>query len=165
MHHLTKIALSVFSTLVVSSAFAQCPGNGPCPYRQSGYSNQSYRSGPSYEYSDQTYYNAPSNTVPSYGYGYSEQSYSSGPSYGYRNQPYNAPSYGYDRYSERQAGYYEQGNRMGYPGSQGSMMNRQHDMNQGMMNSSMNNPGYSNISSSPNTTSAPTSTDNQNTRR
>lgn len=158
MRHLTKIALSVLSTLVVSSVFAQCPSNGPCPYRQGGYSNQSYRSSPSYGYGEQTYYNAPSNTAPSYGY--SDQSYSSGPSYGYRDQSYNAPSYGYDRYSGNQSGYYEQGHRMGYPGSQGSM-NQHQDMNQGMRDSSMNNPGYSNISPTPSTTS----TDNQNTRR
>lgn len=123
MRNLSKIALSILSTLVASSVFAQCPVGGPCPYQQGGYDSGYYGSG----YSGGGYGGG-------YGggnYSYSSPNYDSSPSYGYssgsrqrtarghfRNVPPPVYNSGFD--GQMQGGYY-QPDSMGAPSYQGGM--------------------------------------------
>lgn len=120
MRNLSKFALSILSTLVVSSVLAQCPAGGPCPYQQSGgYGGGGYSGGygDSYGggYGGNYSYSAP-NYDSSPGYGYSSGTRDRTARGHYRNVP---PNYGSDNYDGSAPMYYQ--DQMGNPGYQGDM--------------------------------------------
>lgn len=75
MQKLTKIALSIFCTLVASNVFAQCPAGSPCAQRNAGYYND-----------DNNYDNSYQQRPPAYRQQYNRPTYSQNPGYGYQDQ-------------------------------------------------------------------------------
>ncbi len=114
MRNLSKIALSILSTLVASSVFAQCPVGGPCPYQQGGYDSGYYSGG----YGGGGYGGGYSGN-----YSYSSPNYDSSPGYGYssgtrqrtaRGHFRNVPpqTYSNDFDGQMQGGYYQHDSMM-----------------------------------------------------
>ena len=78
MQNLSKLALSIFCTLVASNMFAQCPAGSPCAQRSAGYYNQD---------SNDDYY-APRYDNYDRSPRYRQQYYRSNPGYGQNAQGY-----------------------------------------------------------------------------